>query len=207
VKTATTPRAPTAPKHVAEVAAFARRHGWTAAVAWDPADEGNTGDGFVVSLSGDTARGRGEFRLVWRLRGASFAFQRYFSSGREPGGTFQYDTTLAAVRSAVRNSPIPVPGHPAPARSWRAADALPVTVDDLTERMLAPVQRIADSSWLPQTVWPSRFVGRDHQGGAALVVSMATPREWERPADAAEGSEPLLTILPASYFPSAAPRG
>jgi hypothetical protein len=68
--------------------------------------------------------------------------------------------------------------------------------------MLAPVQRAADRSKLPQTVWPSRWFGPDYQGEVCLLTSAAAHvlRAWDRPADAAAGSEPFLTILPEGWF-------
>ncbi|MFD9690391.1 hypothetical protein ACFXPX_36750 [Kitasatospora sp. NPDC059146] len=198
----TIPAAPAAPKHIAEVAAYARKHGWSASVAWAPASPDNDGDGFVMTLSGDTARGSGRFHLEWRWRGGSFAFQRWLSEGRAPAGTYHHPLTLADVRSAVRTSPIRTADGTRQAQHWRAADALPVTADDLTGSILAYAHKAADESWCAWTVWPSRFVGPQFRFGGVDLVTLAAPGsdEWDAPEDAAPGSRPLLTVLPASYF-------
>ncbi|MEV7925988.1 hypothetical protein [Kitasatospora sp. NPDC088779] len=190
------------PANVANVVGYARQHGWTAEATWSPADETNTGDGWVVKLSADAARGRGEFRLVWRYRGKGLRYERYFSEGRAPG-EFCYAPKLPFVRWAVRNNPIPsaAAGAAPPVWRWRDPDALPPTADDLTEAMLAPVRRVADRSWLPQTVYASRWVGREFMGVDCLLTSAAMPRDDDWPEDAHPASpKPLLTLLPSFYY-------
>ena len=89
-------------------------------------------------------------------------------------------------------------------RDWRKARK-PVRLDEITPAMLAPIQRAADKSGLPQTVWPSQHFGGQFVGVDCLLTSMAAV--WvgfqgrDRPPYAAEGSEPLLTVIPAHYFP------
>ncbi|MFJ8628180.1 hypothetical protein ACIRD3_35825 [Kitasatospora sp. NPDC093550] len=204
VSTAAVPGAPAprkTPASVAAVVAYARRHGWNAHAAWSPADETNTGDGWVVKTSADTARGRGEFRLVWRYQGRGLRYERYFSEGRGPG-KFSHGPTLPFVRWAMRNNPIPsaAAGDEPPVWRWREPDALPPTVEELTESMLAPIRRSAEHSWLPQTVYASRWIGRDFLGQDCLLISVAMPRDDYRPEDVHPGSPlPLLTILPRFY--------
>lgn len=85
--------------------------------------------------------------------------------------------------------------HP---RRWREA-ASPVTFAELTEPMLALARRWAETSWCPQTVYPSRFYGRDFVGTDCLLISAAMPRQ--APVDAAtEEAQPLLTVLPSRYY-------
>jgi hypothetical protein len=85
-------------------------------------------------------------------------------------------------------------------RDWRTARK-PVRLDELTPDMLAPARKAADKSWLPQTVWPSQWFGRQFVGVDCLLVNAAAPfigpGGIERPA---EDSAPLLTVLPAHYY-------
>jgi hypothetical protein len=78
----------------------------------------------------------------------------------------------------------------------------PVRASDLTAELLAPVQRMANRHRLPETVWPSRWYGPDFQGADCLLTVMAGPglAPWDRPSDAAEGSDPILTVLPDGWF-------
>ena len=79
--------------------------------------------------------------------------------------------------------------------------ALPATIDDLTADMLVPLQKVADVSRLPQTVWPSKWFGpAAYFGREHLVTSSAAI--LNPPADAAEGGQvrPFLTLLPASWW-------
>ena len=96
---------------------------------------------------------------------------------------------------------------------WRARTRA-VDIEEITPAMLAPVQRDADSSRLPQTVWPSIFYGSRFVGIDCLLVwgnalacdgdpflDARGTRHTGRPADtdpAAVG--PLLTILPRTWF-------
>ncbi|MFI5527061.1 hypothetical protein ACIA8O_00740 [Kitasatospora sp. NPDC051853] len=192
------------PATVAAVVAYARQHGWTAMAEWSPADETNTGDGWVVTTSADTARGRGEFRLVWRYQGAARVprYERYFSHGRSPS-RYSHAPTLPFVRWAMRNNPIhsKAAGDEPPVWRWREPDALPPTAEDLTEVMLAPIRRSAEHSWLPQTVYASRWIGRDYVGQDCLLISAAMPCDDYKPEDVHPDSPmPLLTILPTFYF-------
>ncbi|MFJ2864944.1 hypothetical protein [Kitasatospora sp. NPDC087314] len=190
------------PATVAAVVAYTRRHGWNAEAAWSPADDTNTGDGWVVTASADTARGRGEFRLVWRYRGNGLRYERHFSDGRSPS-KYSHGPTLSFVRWAMRNNPIPsaAEGDDPPVWRWREPDALPPTVEDLTEAMLAPVRRSAEQSWLPQTVYASRWIGCDFLGQDCLLISAAMPRDGYQPEDVHPDSPmPLLTLLPSFYY-------
>lgn len=83
-------------------------------------------------------------------------------------------------------------------RTWTDTRA-PLTFPELTDRHLAAVQKAANSSMLPQTVWPSRYYGADFVGGNHLVTSSAMGLTF--PTDAAEDTAPLLTVLPAGYYP------
>lgn len=88
-------------------------------------------------------------------------------------------------------------------RDWYRARE-PVRLDEVTAVMLAPIRLAADKSGLPQTVWPSQWFGAQYVGADCLLVSMASVwvgfRGKDRPAHAAEASEPLLTIIPAHYY-------
>ncbi|MGY2116657.1 hypothetical protein ACW9HR_22355 [Nocardia gipuzkoensis] len=88
--------------------------------------------------------------------------------------------------------------HHAPARRWWQRTRRPATLGDITPEMLAPIQRIAERTKLPQEIWPSRFYGADFVGTDTLLVSGAMP--VKPPADAAPGSAPLLTLLPRTYW-------
>lgn len=79
----------------------------------------------------------------------------------------------------------------------------PVKPSQVTTAMLAPVRQAADRYRMPQTVWPSRWVGADYQGEDCLLAAAAAPGldpGRDRPSDAADGSEPFLTLLPAGYL-------
>lgn len=78
-----------------------------------------------------------------------------------------------------------------------------VRLPDVTPAMLAHVQQDADRYKLPQTVWPSKWFGPDFQGVDCLLTSAAAPGldvERGRPVDAADGSEPFLTVLPTGWY-------
>jgi hypothetical protein len=81
---------------------------------------------------------------------------------------------------------------------WRTRTR-PVAVHEVTAVMLAPVQRAADASWLPQTVWPSRYYGGDYVGEDCLLTSAAAVLDLA-PSDAAPESAALLTVIPRSYY-------
>lgn len=85
-------------------------------------------------------------------------------------------------------------------RNFRKA-RVPVRLHEVTPRMLVHVQKDADSSWLAQTVWPSRFIGKDYVGHDCLVISACAGTD-NRPCDAFKDSEPLLTVLPSQYLAS-----
>lgn len=79
----------------------------------------------------------------------------------------------------------------------------PVRLSQVTDAMLAPVRAAADRYRMPQTIWPSRWVGADYQGEDCLLAAAAAPGldpERDRPSDAAEGAGPFLTVLPAGYL-------
>lgn len=86
-------------------------------------------------------------------------------------------------------------------RNWRTARK-PVRLEEVTGEMLAPARRAAEKSWLPQTVWPSQWFGREFVGTDCLLVNGAAPFFIgdERPMYAADGSQPLLTVLPTRYY-------
>lgn len=78
----------------------------------------------------------------------------------------------------------------------------PITLPEVTDRMLARIQRIADETLLPQMVWPSRYYGRDSMGAAWALVSSAM--SGPRPEEAAPDTAPLMTVFPRRYFALAA---
>lgn len=192
------PTGPKVPAKVRAILAYALRHGWNATVEWSPAHETNTGDGWVATLSADAARGRGEFRMVWRYRGKTLKFERHYSEGRAPG-EWRDAPTLEFIHWAVRNNPVPTAGAD-PVWRWREADALPPSVDELTDAMLAQARRDAEKSHLPQTVFASKWLGREFMGTDCLLTNAAMPREDHRPSDAHPDAVPLLTVLPSFYF-------
>jgi hypothetical protein len=75
----------------------------------------------------------------------------------------------------------------------------PLVLPELNERHLRPVQEAANKSMLPQTVWPSRFYGKDFVGPDCLLTSSAMG--YTVPTDAAPDTAPLLTVLPVGYYP------
>ena len=81
---------------------------------------------------------------------------------------------------------------------FRSADAAPVTADEITEAMLTHPRRAAEESWCPQTVWPSRWLGKDFQGTACLLTN--TGMGTDVPNDAYPDSAPILTVLPSRYY-------
>jgi len=82
----------------------------------------------------------------------------------------------------------------------RRPDARPVQLEEVTPEMLRPVQRWADQSRLPQTVWPSEYFGREFVGVDCLLISAAMPSPGWRHPHAAPDAEPLLTVLPRTYY-------
>ena len=79
----------------------------------------------------------------------------------------------------------------------------PVRLEEVTDAMLAPIRRAADSSRLPQTVWPSKYYGPDFVGADCLLISVEAIGAGSygcRPSHAAPGSDFLFTVLPASYL-------
>ena len=89
-------------------------------------------------------------------------------------------------------------------RNWHTVRT-PVRIGEVTDAMLAPARRAAEESWLPQTVWPSRYFGGGFVGvdcllthGCAMFCD-GTDARYTLPG-AAEGSAPFLTVLPSRYF-------
>ena len=103
---------------------------------------------------------------------------------------------IAAHATPVRSGP-DYSGLP----PWhRRPDARPVQMEEITPEMLRPVQGWADRSRLPQTVWPSEYFGANFEGIDCLLISAAMPvAGWQHP-HAAPDSQPLLTVLPRSYY-------
>ncbi|PSK95832.1 hypothetical protein CLV30_12884 [Haloactinopolyspora alba] len=83
------------------------------------------------------------------------------------------------------------------ARNWRRTRK-PVRLEDITDAMLAGIQRSAAKSQLPQTVWPSKWFGPDGYVGVACLLT-SSAMGLNRPSDAADGAEPLFTVLPPHY--------
>jgi hypothetical protein len=83
----------------------------------------------------------------------------------------------------------------------------PVQLDEVTDAMLEPIRRGQQTNCLPQTVFPSRYFGRDFEGTDCLLVSaVAILLDWDapesiRPEAAAEGSMPFFTLLPPGWWP------
>lgn len=102
----------------------------------------------------------------------------------------------AVLRRSAWSSRCPVRLQAAP-RNWRTATT-PVTLDEVTDAMLTDIRAAADGSWLPQTVWPSRWYGNDFAGSPALLAGSAMGSRV--PGDAAPGTEPLFTVLPSDYL-------
>lgn len=75
----------------------------------------------------------------------------------------------------------------------------PVTLDEVTEAMLAPIRAAADTSRLPHTVWPSVFHGPRFVGVDCLLIS-AVAMLGTTPSCAAPGTDPLFTLIPRSYL-------
>lgn len=76
----------------------------------------------------------------------------------------------------------------------------PVEVGEITPAMLAPIQRAADETRLPQTAWPSRFYGHDFHGLDCLLVHAAAVLD-RRPVDLAPAVDAgLVTVLPTDWF-------
>lgn len=72
----------------------------------------------------------------------------------------------------------------------------PVQPDEITPPMLTPARAAAETSGLPQTVWATRYVGRDYVGTDCLLgysaLGTITP-------PGATG-DPLLTVLSSEYL-------
>jgi hypothetical protein len=77
-----------------------------------------------------------------------------------------------------------------------------ITLEEITASMLEAIQRDAEESMLPQTVWPSLFHGPRYSGDDCLLVSAAACLDAE-PTDAAPGSAPFLTVIPSAYYRNA----
>lgn len=82
-------------------------------------------------------------------------------------------------------------------RNWRTTEA-PVKAHEVTDAMLTQARKDADKSWLAQTIWPSRWYGKDYLGHACLIVNACAM--GRRPEDADKDAEPLLTVLPSRYL-------
>jgi hypothetical protein len=74
----------------------------------------------------------------------------------------------------------------------------PIRANEVTSEMLEPVRKAADDSRLPMTVWPSNNIGVRFAGLDAPITFV--PAELGKaPADAFQGSRPLLTMLPKTW--------
>lgn len=76
---------------------------------------------------------------------------------------------------------------------------MPIQAHEVTGAMLAQARKAADVSWLAQTIWPSRWYGPNYLSRACLVICAAAVSS-QRPADAAAGAEPLMSVLPTDYL-------
>lgn len=84
------------------------------------------------------------------------------------------------------------------ARTWRTTES-PIQAHEITDAMLAQARKDADKSWLAQTIWPSRWYGKDYLGSICLVVNSCAAGNG-RPEDADKDAQPLLTVLPSRYL-------
>jgi hypothetical protein len=96
--------------------------------------------------------------------------------------------------------------RPAKPVNWRTR-ITPVQPGEVTNAMLEPIRRRQLDNGLPQTVFPSKYFGPDFEGIDCLLVSAAAILlDWQapeaiRPRAAAEGSMPIITLLPPGWWP------
>jgi hypothetical protein len=87
---------------------------------------------------------------------------------------------------------------PAVAETWIPRHARQCTADDIEFHSLRLLQRLADASCKPVTLWPSHNYGA-RWAGPESWVTYGDGRARELPANAAKGSTPLMTLLPRHY--------
>ena len=81
---------------------------------------------------------------------------------------------------------------------WVPRHARPGTVDDIEFYSLRLIQHLCNVTCRPITLWPSDRCGPKWAGREAWVTC-GDGRSREVPADAAQGSMPLMTLLPRHY--------
>jgi hypothetical protein len=74
----------------------------------------------------------------------------------------------------------------------------PIRAEEVTSGMLELVRKAADESCLRMTVWSSNNIGVRFAGLDCLITFMSAGL-GEAPADAFQGSRPLLTVLPKTW--------
>jgi hypothetical protein len=92
---------------------------------------------------------------------------------------------------------IGVPYHKV-TRTVGAPHARPCTIDDVEFYSLKLIQHLCNVTCQPVTLWPSDRYGAKWTGREAWVT-YGDGRSREVPADAAQGSTPLMTLLPRHY--------
>ena len=72
----------------------------------------------------------------------------------------------------------------------RRPDARPVQIEEFTPEMLRPVQRWADRSRLPQTVWPSEYFGGEFVGDSDGLATVGKDfvAVWSMPSRTDQGN-------------------
>jgi hypothetical protein len=82
--------------------------------------------------------------------------------------------------------------------TWVPPHARPCTVDDVEFYSLKLIQQLCNVTCRPVTLWPSDRYGPRWAGQDAWVT-YGDGRSREVPADAVQGSRPLMTLLPRHY--------
>ncbi len=83
--------------------------------------------------------------------------------------------------------------------NWRTRKA-PITLAEVTPDMLEGIRRDANASKLPQTVFPTRFVGKDFVGTDCLVDSCASHGIYPGQVPEWAMGPGLVTVLPQGWF-------
>lgn len=189
-------RAADLPRNLVRLTAQAEASGWTASVQTQPGH-------CALLLTARQDAGEIVLRCVWQLTARGYrwdgaALTRY-------GQTAAEGIAWRAVRDAVTaEAPTAstVPSAPDLSMSvYGRRGASPVTAEvvsaDIATTPAGEVP-VALRPWIkaavPLTLYPSRFVGRDYVGADCLLAPGGD--------DAAPGTEPVLTVLPAGYLAS-----
>ena len=81
------------------------------------------------------------------------------------------------------------------ARNWRTART-PIKRHEITDEMLAPIQRIANEAQLHEAVYPSKWYGRDFQGAGCLITAGVYLEDMPIIPEDAASREPLMIVHP-----------